>query len=62
VFRIDYDFVLKKLGLTGSEFDEIMSRPPRSHYDFDHEMPLDIRYPVLRAARWLHRAIMRPRT
>lgn len=56
-FRIDYDFVLKKLGLTAGEFEEIMSRPARSHYDFDHEMAFDVRYPVLRAARWLQRFI-----
>ena len=35
--QIDYEFVLKKLGFTKDEFDEIMKLPPRSHYEFDYE-------------------------
>ena len=44
----DYDFVLKKLGLSAEEFQKIMANPPVSHYAFDYEKPLDIRYPVLK--------------
>lgn len=37
LFERDYDFALKKLGLTQSEFDEIMALPIRSHREFDTE-------------------------
>ena len=33
----DKEYVAKKLGLTVAEFDEIMSAPPRSHYDYPTE-------------------------
>jgi len=56
-FRIDYDFVLKKLGLTAAEFDTIMKTPARSHYDFDYEQPIDQRYPVLKPIKKLYRTI-----
>ena len=56
-FRIDFEFVLKKLGLTAEEFDAIMKAPPRSHYDFDYEKPIDERYPVLKPIKSLYRTI-----
>lgn len=56
-FKIDYDFVLKKLGFTEEEFRQIMSQPPRSHYDFDYEMPVDKRYPFLKPAKKVYRAL-----
>jgi N-acetyl sugar amidotransferase len=56
-FKIDYEFVLKKLGLTGDEFDAIMKAPPRSHYEFDYEKPIDQRYPVLRPIKLIYRTI-----
>jgi N-acetyl sugar amidotransferase len=56
-YREDRDFVLKKLRLTGKEFDDLMGLPPRSHYDFDFEQPLENRFPMLapvkRMYRWL---------
>lgn len=57
VFKEDYDFVLKKLGLTEDEFQSIMKQPPRSHYDFDYEMPIDKRYPLLKPVKKLYRLI-----
>ena len=54
-FKIDYDFVLKKLGLTEDEFNAIMQAPPRSHYDFDYEMPIDQRYPALKPFKTIYR-------
>jgi N-acetyl sugar amidotransferase len=32
--RQDLPFVLKKLGFSGTEWDDIMRTPPRSHYDY----------------------------
>jgi len=54
-FKIDYDFVLKKLGLTEDEFNAIMQAPPRSHYDFDYEKPIDVRYPALKPFKTIYR-------
>lgn len=47
VFSIDYDFVMKKLGMRKEEFERLMDAPRRSHYEFDYEMPLHRRYPFL---------------
>ncbi len=55
--RTDYDFVLKKLGLTDDAFKALMALPPRSHYDFDYEKPIDIRYPILRPFKYLYRKL-----
>ena len=57
VFEQDYEFVLKKFGWTDEEFKEIMALPPRSHYDFDHEMPIDKRYPILGPVKKLYRIL-----
>ncbi|HEU4608946.1 MAG TPA: hypothetical protein VFS31_12610, partial [Chitinophagaceae bacterium] len=56
-FKVDYDFVLKKLGLSEAEFQAIMDTPRRSHYDFDYEMPIDQRYPLLKPIKQLYRSI-----
>ncbi len=56
-FREDYDFVLKKLGLSDTQFQELMRIPPRSHYEFDHERPLEERYPVLSPIKKIYRAV-----
>ncbi len=56
-FKIDYDFVLKKLGLSKEEFESIMQSSPRSHYDFDFEKPIDERYPVLGPVKKIYRKI-----
>lgn len=49
--KADYDFVLKKLGLSPEEFEEIMRQPPRAHTDFDFERPLYDRFPLLSPLR-----------
>jgi N-acetyl sugar amidotransferase len=54
-FKIDYEFVLKKLGLTKDEFEAIMKLPPRSHYDFDYEKPIDERFPILKPVKKIYR-------
>jgi hypothetical protein len=57
LFREDYTFVLKKLGLTDTQFHELMSIPPRSHYAFDYERPLEERYPILSPIKRIYRAV-----
>ena len=54
-FKTDYEFVLKKLGLSNDEFQEIMQLPRRSHYEFDYEKPIDERYPLLKPIKKLFR-------
>jgi len=34
LLKTDKEYVLRKLGLTESEFEEIMNTPPQSHYNF----------------------------
>ncbi len=55
--KTDYAFVLKKFDLTEAEFEAIMQTPPRSHYDFDYEKPIDVRYPVLKPVKYLYRKL-----
>lgn len=56
-FKIDYPFVLKKLMLTEQQFEAIMATPPRSHYTFDYEMPVEQRYPILKPVKKVYRTI-----
>lgn len=55
--KVDFEFVLKKFGLTREEFTALMSQPPRSHYDFDYEMPVDQRYPLLKPVKAIYRKL-----
>jgi N-acetyl sugar amidotransferase len=43
----DLDFVIKKLDFTVEEFEEIMATPPKSHFDYKHQLPFSLRYPAL---------------
>lgn len=56
-FVIDYDFVLKKFGFSTEEFDALIKLPPRSHYDFDYEKPIDVRYPILKPFKKIYRTL-----
>lgn len=56
-FKVDYDFVLKKLGLSKDEFGRIMALPRKSHYDYDYEMPIDQRYPILKPVKAIYRKL-----
>jgi N-acetyl sugar amidotransferase len=47
----DMVFVLKKLGLTQSEFDILMESPPRRHRDFDQRGSFFAHYPVFKPLR-----------
>ncbi len=57
----DKKLVFEKLGLSESEFKEIMHLPIRSHYDFDYEMPVDERYPILGPVKKVYRSIFSAR-
>lgn len=56
-FKTDYLFALKKLGLSETEFEELIKQPPRSHYEFDYEKPIDQRYPILKPVKKLYRLL-----
>lgn len=56
-FKQDYEFVLKKLNLTEAAFQEIMRMAQRSHYEFDHMMPIDHRYAFLKPVKKIFRSI-----
>jgi N-acetyl sugar amidotransferase len=55
-FELEKDFLLKKFNLSESEWQNIMTTPPRSHYDFATELPLDEQYkwmkPIKKAYRY----------
>ncbi|HTN46481.1 MAG TPA: N-acetyl sugar amidotransferase [Flavipsychrobacter sp.] len=55
--KTDFEFVLKKFGLTEAEFDAIMKLPPKSHYDYDYEKPIDLRYPILKPVKYIYRKL-----
>jgi len=55
--KVDFEFVLKKFGITREEFEALMKIPPRSHYDFDFEMPVDQRYPLLKPVKLIYRKL-----
>lgn len=57
VFKQDYEFVLKKLGFSRAEFEMIMDKPPVSHYEYDYEMAVDKRYPLLTPIKYIYRKI-----
>ncbi|GAA4753375.1 N-acetyl sugar amidotransferase [Flavisolibacter ginsenosidimutans] len=54
-FAQEKDFVLKKFGLTEEAWQKIMQTPPRSHYDFATEQPLDHRYPWMKPIKKTYR-------
>jgi N-acetyl sugar amidotransferase len=56
-FKVDFEFVLKKFGFTREEFTALMNQPARSHYDFDYEMPVDQRYPLLKPVKAIYRKL-----
>lgn len=56
-YREDKEFVLKKLRLLEKEFSELMSIPPRSHFDFDHKRPIEERIPLLAPIKKIFRMV-----
>lgn len=56
--RVETAFVLKKLGLTAEEWDEIMRRPPRGYRDYPYDRVLDSVTRMHRGlARWKRRLL-----
>jgi N-acetyl sugar amidotransferase len=55
--KTDYEFVLKKFGLSETDFEALMKLPPRSHYEFDYEKPVDERYPILKPVKYIYRKL-----
>ena len=53
----DREYVLKKLGLTSDEFDNMMRAPIRDHREFEVEGSFFNHYPIMRPARPLWIAI-----
>lgn len=56
-FKRDYEFVLKKFGLSEDAFRAIMQQPQRSHYDFKTEVSIYSRYPALKIVKPLIKLI-----
>lgn len=56
--NIDIDFVLKKLGLSAIEFEQIMKIPPRPHTDFKIESNSYFeKYPIFKPLKGLYNTI-----
>lgn len=55
--KTDYEFVLKKLGLTPQEFETIMQLPVKKHTDYPVDADIYQRFPVLRLFRPIWKAI-----
>jgi len=58
-FRHDYDFVLKKFGLTSNEFEDLMCLPVKDHRDYKTEISIYQRFPVLKLFRPLIRTVIK---
>jgi hypothetical protein len=57
-YRDDKEFVLKKLGLTETEFEQIMSQPPRKHTDFPSYAQSFLRYQRILSS-WKNKILFR---
>jgi len=55
----EIDFVLKKLGLSQIEFEELLKKPRIEHNEFGHKTSLFKRYPILKLLRPLKRLLVR---
>jgi N-acetyl sugar amidotransferase len=57
--KIDKEFVLKKLDLSETAFDDLMKQPRKEHTEYDFEKPLATRYPVLKPISYMYRKIIK---
>ena len=62
VLETDRNFVLKKFGLTKSEFETIMRKPPIDHKEYGHTTMFFEEYPYLVVFKPLWRFIQRMRS
>ena len=61
-FKVDFDFVLKKFGLTKNEFGELMRQPRREHSEFDYEKKVIWdNYPLMKPFRGVWRKLKKIR-
>ena len=51
----DKEYVIKKLGFTSDEFNEIMKSKPNSHYDFMREGPIEKHYPLIKPIKFIYK-------
>ncbi len=58
VLKNDYDFVLKKLQLSKEQFENYMDKPIKKHIEYDHIIPIEIKYPMLRPIQWFYRKLV----
>lgn len=56
--KTDMQFVLKKLQMTEEEFRDYLKQPRREHREFDHMVPIEQRYPILRPFKYIFRKIV----
>lgn len=60
-YKIDREFVLKKLGLSDEEFDKLMKLPIRDHRDFEVEGSFFNYYPIFKPLRPIWHMIKKAR-
>ncbi len=53
----DKEYVIKKLGFTESEFNDIMSSLPHSHYDYKTEGPIENHYPFIKPFKMIYKLL-----
>jgi len=51
----DMEYVIKKLGFTHKEFNDIMNENPKSHTDFEVEGAIHNHYPIFKPFRFLYK-------
>ncbi|MCB0802246.1 MAG: N-acetyl sugar amidotransferase [Flavobacteriales bacterium] len=54
----DKEYVVKKLGFTIEEFDQLMQEQPRSHYDFECEGPIEKHYTWLKPIKKAYKKLV----
>jgi hypothetical protein len=51
----DKEYVIKKLGFTSTEFDTLMKAPPKNHYDFETEGPIEKHYQIIKPFKAIYK-------
>ena len=54
VWIVDKEYVVKKLGLKVEEFDAIMNKEPKSHFDYEIEGAIESHYPLLTPLKMIY--------
>lgn len=54
----DKEYVVKKLGFTIEEFDQLMQEQPRSHYEFECEGPIEKHYTWLKPIKKAYKKLV----